>query len=500
MAKSDLLSLEIVSEPLLWQIAEYEPHPAQRKYHASKERFRVAACGRRFGKSMMGAMGKLKRLFVPKARGWIVSDTYFTGEEEFNYIEEAMEKILREYKISQKNIGHAHNVRTGEMYIEMPWGARVEVRSAQHPKALVSKGLAWVIMAEAAKMPRYIWEQLVSPALADWRGEADFLSTPEGMNWFKELHDRGADPRNQMPQAKYEGSYRSFNFPAWANTRVYPGGFDDPDIKRQMITPEGTAFFWQELGAKFGVMVGMIYGMFNRQIHVIDHVYNPDWPNYVFIDWGYNTFAGLDVQVSPDDKAYIWREHYTHEKQTYENLINMKDRKSPKGYRIDCIFADSAMPQDIQEAGRRLGPILARPEAKEWPAGPKLVQKFLMDEQHNPRLFVDRSCIDTIDEFENYKFPTKLGEMGEYDKPVNEGKPPKAKDHALDAIRYGLMHLYNLGYRHWADTATVGVVGGTHQEMDPDYPSEDRAFEREMATLANGMVSTETVFRLGQRM
>jgi hypothetical protein len=36
--------------------------------------------------------------------------------------------------------------------------------------------------------------------------------------------------------------------------------------------------------------------------------------------------------------------------------------------------------------------------------------------------------------------------------------------------------------------------------MDPDYPSEDRAFEREMATLANGMVSTETVFRLGQRM
>ena len=50
-----------------------------------------------------------------------------------------------------------------------------------------------------------------------------------------------------------------------------------------------------------------------------------------------------------------------------------------------------------------------------------------------PRLYVDKRCLMTIMEFENYSYPeNKEG------KRVDE-KPVKVHDHAMDALRYALM-------------------------------------------------------------
>ena len=38
---------------------------------------------------------------------------------------------------------------------------------------------------------------MLRPTLVDFRGGAWFLSTPKGLNFFKRLYDRGADP--QLP-------------------------------------------------------------------------------------------------------------------------------------------------------------------------------------------------------------------------------------------------------------------------------------------------------------
>lgn len=51
------------------------------------------------------------------------------------------------------------------------------------------------------------WQQSIRPTLTDLRGQAWFLSTPKGMNYFKHLFDRGQDRSNldwaswQMPTA-----------------------------------------------------------------------------------------------------------------------------------------------------------------------------------------------------------------------------------------------------------------------------------------------------------
>jgi hypothetical protein len=56
-----------------------------------------------------------------------------------------------------------------------------------------------------------------------------------------------------------------------------------------------------------------------------------------------------------------------------------------------------------------------------------------------PWLIVDHSCINTIREFNNYRAASAV-----------RGKDPRelahaSDDHALDALRYGLMHYFKLG-------------------------------------------------------
>jgi phage terminase large subunit len=49
-------------------------------------------------------------------------------------------------------------------------------------------------------------------------------------------------------------------------------------------------------------------------------------------------------------------------------------------------------------------------------------------------LTVDPSCVNTIEEFETYRYPTG-GARDSNDVPVKE------HDHAMDALRYGVMEL-----------------------------------------------------------
>jgi hypothetical protein len=62
------------------------------------------------------------------------------------------------------------------------------------------------------------------------------------------------------------------------------------------------------------------------------------------------------------------------------------------------------------------------------------------DSLRQPMLFVDHSCKNTIREFNNYRSPDK----GREDQNVREDAQ-KWDDHALDALRYGLMHVMKLG-------------------------------------------------------
>jgi hypothetical protein len=413
----------------------------------------------------MAARDLEPELFAPHRMYWIVGPTYDLGEKEFRVIWDDL--IIGQRLGKDKRTKKAYNKKQGEMYIEFPWRTRVEVRSAQHPENLVGEGLHGVIMSEAAKHNYDTWERYIRPALADYRGWATFPTTPEGQNWLYKLWQFGKNPRPEFDE------YEAWRFPSWDNPYLYPGGRNDPEILQIELTtsPE---WFAQEIGADFTAFVGKIYGEFSEDVHCRALTYNPLWPNYVTFDWGFTRpLAAIEFQVDPWDNIYVWREHYKTGLTLEEHLVEMALRPQPEGYKIDMCFGDAADPQAAAYVSQHLSPCMAEPEAKEnWREGVEMVKMFLKlyksgeDEYGTPievpKFFIDWNCPNMIREFNNYK--AKEPTRNSRNKNDGQDAPQKADDHTLDAIRYGLMHLYKLGAKHHLtevmDAMPTGSGGG----------------------------------------
>jgi len=423
----------VVSKSKFFNMIGYQPHARQVEFHKSKARFKVAACGRRAGKTFMTAKDIEPFLFVPDKRIWLVGPTYVLGEKEFRVI---WQDIIMKLEFGKDpEVKKAYNLKQGDMFIEFPWGTRVEVRSAERKETLVGDGLDLVVMCEAAKHQRETWDRMIEPALSDKRGGAIFTSTPEGQNFFYDLWQRGLDDT--------EPDYESWQYPSWDNSVIFPGGFEDSEIQRLRRNMSRDAFE-QEIAADFTSFTGKIYKEFMERTHVRNHEYRPDWPNFMSIDFGFvNPLAAIEFQVSPQDTVHVWREYYEPQLTLDEHMQAWRERENPTGYNIDLIFGDAADPEAIQDICIKFGPCVGDPLSKEnWREGIDLVKTFLKNRGGGvPGFYVDPSCRNTIREFNNYK----AAEGGKDRDPREQAK--KCEDHAMDAIRYGIMHVFKLGMR-----------------------------------------------------
>ena len=451
----------------------YVPHSlAQRAYHSSSARFKIPVCGRRFGKSLMTARDAEPELLLPDRMYWIAGPNYDLGEKEFRVI---WNDMIRKLGLGRdKRVKKGYSKKSGNMFIEFPWNTRIEVRSGEHPESLVGEGLHGVILAEAAKHRPDAWEQYIRPALADYRGWATFSSTPEGQNFLYKIWQLGQNPN--------EPDYESWRFPSWENTIVYPGGYDDPEIqllKRTMADD----IFQQEIAADFTAFVGKIYTEFDEQTHVIDNYqFRPDWPNHIGWDWGYTRpLAAIEFQVSPSDEIFIWREHYLKYTTLMDHFRIMNERPQPEGYHITSTFGDAADPEAVAMVNGYFAPCIAEDEAKaNWREGVDLVREFIKDRvpedidmtgeievTSTPGLMVDRACVNTIWEFNNYR--GKNPGTSKAADAMKEG-PFKKDDHAMDGIRYALMHIFKLGAQHhleevYNDPNQSHIAGRRPQEL-----------------------------------
>lgn len=103
-------------------------------------------------------------------------------------------------------------VNEAERRLDLPNGSMIAVRSTHHPDNLRGEGLDFAVLDEAAYMDDRVWSQVVQPMLITSRGDAAFLSTPCGRNWFWDLYCRGHD--DMYPE------WRSFHFPTATNTLI----------------------------------------------------------------------------------------------------------------------------------------------------------------------------------------------------------------------------------------------------------------------------------------
>lgn len=160
------------------------PHKAQRQIKREARRFNVLNCGRRFGKTSLGI-----DLCSIALEGYPVA--WYTPI--YKDVVEVWREVLEVFAPVTSRVS------SQEKRIELITGGVIEFWSLENPDSGRGRKYKRVIFDEAAKMPSlsYTWPTVARPTLVDYIGDAYFLSTPKGMNYFYNLHLRGIDPANR---------------------------------------------------------------------------------------------------------------------------------------------------------------------------------------------------------------------------------------------------------------------------------------------------------------
>ena len=290
--------------------------------------------------------------------------------------------------------------------------------SADKPHNLRGWGVDFLVMDEAAFVSEEAWKEALRPALADKKGQAVFIGTPAGKNWFYELFARGMDDEQE--------SYKSFRFSSKTNPHFPEEEWEE--VKSEL--PEEV--FKQEFQAEFIERAGMVYPEWNRNEHVcVPFEIPPNWYVYGGVDFGYtNPFAVVWAAIDPEGNYYIIDEYYERGRTMNEHIQNIKNRT----YKVNMFYADPSGPQYMAELQRR--GLYVGPGNRDVVVGINRVAELLKTN----KLKVFSTCDNVIEEYEHYSWESKKrGSRGD----LSKEKVKKQDDHSMDALRYLVMSTYH---------------------------------------------------------
>ena len=185
-------------------IVGYAPRESQKVIFNSNARFLVGDMGRRWGKTLTGLNWLLEGVCKEGGNQWWLAPVYSQSKMAFR-------KLMKAAKAGNGEDA-LKNCSISELRLEFINDAVIEFKSADKPDNLRGEGLNRVVIDEAARVKRDVFEEVVRPAVSDTNGRVLFISTPKGKNWFFEMWSRGQD--------ELQPEYESWKFPTADNPKV----------------------------------------------------------------------------------------------------------------------------------------------------------------------------------------------------------------------------------------------------------------------------------------
>tara|TARA_Y100001938_G_C8081680_1_gene429530 strand:+ start:926 stop:2230 length:1305 start_codon:yes stop_codon:yes gene_type:complete len=432
------LAKKILNKEKFWNLINYKPIPNQVAVHNSKARFRINIQGRRSGKSFGAAREIEPWILSPNTRGWICAPNYELCDKIARIVKEDLILKLKLPLASKKEIN-------GQIYYFKVAGLNSEVwiKSADNADSLVGEGLDWLVIDEAAKIKKIIWEQYLRPTLSDRAGWVLMTTTPEGHNFMFDLYMRGKD--------KNFPDWESWQHPSWES----PYFKDNIDDLKKTLTKET----WeQEYGASFVSFTGRVLP-FSRHTNVIKGLrFNPNLPVFCSIDFGFRMPAVGWYQVEKKegrDTVFQIDEICFEENIKTDQLADMILRKN---YPVETYYGDPAGGGVQAQSGlgdieqfRRKG-IFVRYKtdkvSRNIANGVSHFRSFVEDANGDSHFFVSDKCKGSIDCYENYRYPEHRQDQRLKEEPLKDGR----LDHMNDATRYFLVNRFPIKRR------TAGVI------------------------------------------
>ncbi len=348
-------------------------------------------------------------------RYWIVAPTYKQAKNIYWY-DIVIHHVPKEL-IKKKN--------ESELIITLINGATIELKGADNEDSLRGAGVKGLVLDEYAFMKPHVWDLILRPMLADSRGWAVFISTPNGYNHFYDI----ANVAQSSTQTDWYYSHAT----SFDNPHVHADEIES--IRENMDENQ----FAQEYLAEFRKMQGLVYPQFERSLHVVPASEVPETgTHYLTIDFGFsNPTAALFGTIDYDNNLWIWAEVYKPGMVTEQIYNSVKNHMGDKLFRYK--LGDAAAAQEIANLNAPPYNLGIEPSEKgknSIETGIRLISDRLKVQGNGkPRLFISETCQNLIWEFETYRYPDKKEDKNESEEPIKEN------DHALDALRYLVLKL-----------------------------------------------------------
>ena len=411
-----------------------ELHKAQKIVALDNHDFRVVCCGRQWGKTTLAVLEMIACAHAKSGREIAYFATTFDQARNIAW------NMLKEY--ARSAYARVPNESRLELYVRTQdkGESRITLRGFENIETARGQQFDLLVIDEVAFMRnwQYAWQQILEPTLSFRKGKALFISTPQGFNHFKEMYDEGQ---------KGDEYWKSWRFKSDENPYLPKERIEQA---RNTSSPDA---FATEYEADFRKYVGLVYKMFDRNIHVLSPFDIPqEWDKYRGIDFGStNPTACVWIAVDNDGNWFLFDEYYESGK-TIDYHAGVIQSKS-QNLQISGTFGDPSGAQWIQEFAEK--GIYITPATKETSTSqpnwvrygiekvfeklkpmPRIVSMVHRgdDVRSLPAFFVFDKCVNTIRELETYRWKEKAVTQT---KDMNEPDvPEKANDHIMDAIRY----------------------------------------------------------------
>lgn len=148
--------------------------------YCNRTRFTVRVFHRRAGKTFLSIGELLTDALQPSRKDWrgfYIAPTFTQAKAiAFDYLKRFTTGIP------------GTEVNESELRVDLPNGSRIQLLGAERYDSLRGRYADAVVLDETAQIPSAAWDAVLSPMLADRKGRATFIGTPQGrMNLFYAL-------------------------------------------------------------------------------------------------------------------------------------------------------------------------------------------------------------------------------------------------------------------------------------------------------------------------
>lgn len=249
------------------------PVPAHLALMRSTARFKVAAAGRRSGKTERAKREVIKRgLRDSLERRWETYRYFFAAptRDQAKAIYWSDLKALMPPRLIA-------DISESYLTVSAITGAEFVVVGMDKPQRIEGSPWNGGVLDEYGNMKATAWPENVRPALSDRLGWAWLIGVPEGRNHYYETALRAQ-----------EDTTGEWSFHTWASAEVLPPG--EVEAARRDLDE---LTFQQEYEASFVTFSGRAYYPFDRAVHCAPLAYDPDKPLAFAFD--FNVAPGVAV-------------------------------------------------------------------------------------------------------------------------------------------------------------------------------------------------------------